>query len=410
MATFVVQYELKIVKCIDLTSWTISNDKYPYNDIEVKIDVSVHGGFPLLTQYHFIVTPNTSESFLRINDNFLVALLYVYFNRRTTFVPIIQQLIFNPEETRIIHHLIGHKTGCYSRCFIDRKMVIKYRMINPTNMDLYPSVKVNLEVLDNSDSSIPRIMNLSLGGWRIDCLRTFNDSDYNPHMLLEKTGNIFCNVYYTSGVDDGTIQPLQLGNLSSSEGVDKWILKFQFASDAKNCDDIGQSSIMPTFFKNDILVWYRLSEQWPTLVLKLPTPSQVRGGDEKLINGFIQTGLSYRVQYKFFVIQKIFNCFPNHVTTQAKFFGYDTRIDTFSIFASSFLHQTSRPLIRSSWTYVAALSLKLDIDIRKSQIQDPETREIIHNIMHLKHSSYQIVDDTVFHLEGNGAVPYIPSR
>ncbi|KII65421.1 hypothetical protein RF11_06375 [Thelohanellus kitauei] len=192
MATFVVQYELQIVNCTDLTSLTISNDKYPYNDIEVKIDVSVHGGFPLLTQYHFIVTPNTSESFLRINDNFLVAQLYVFLNPRTTFVRMIQQLIFNPEETRIFHHLVlerSSKFRCVFTTFIDRKIVIKYRMITPYKIDLYPSVLVNLEVYDNSDLSVPMIMNLSLGGWRIDCPKSLKNIDYNPVMWYENNGN-----------------------------------------------------------------------------------------------------------------------------------------------------------------------------------------------------------------------------
>ncbi|KII70812.1 hypothetical protein RF11_15643 [Thelohanellus kitauei] len=64
----------------------------------------------------------------------------------------------------------------------------------------------------------------------------------------------------TSGVDSGTIQPPQLGPISSWEGVDRWISKFQLVSKENNWDGVRQSSFMPTFFEDDILDQYLLSD------------------------------------------------------------------------------------------------------------------------------------------------------
>ncbi|KII71815.1 Transposon Tf2-9 polyprotein [Thelohanellus kitauei] len=59
---------------------------------------------------------------------------------------------------------------------------------------------------------------------------------------------------------------------------------------------------------------------------------------------------------------------------------------------------------------VSAVSLQLDVDISKSQSQDPETMKIIENIKNLQPSTYQIVNGIVFHLGRNGTVPYIPKQ
>ncbi|KII71868.1 Transposon Tf2-9 polyprotein [Thelohanellus kitauei] len=59
---------------------------------------------------------------------------------------------------------------------------------------------------------------------------------------------------------------------------------------------------------------------------------------------------------------------------------------------------------------VSAVSLQLDVDISKSQSQDPETMKIIENIKNLQPSTYQIVNGIVFHLCRNGTVLYIPKQ
>ncbi|KII63304.1 hypothetical protein RF11_04901 [Thelohanellus kitauei] len=163
---FHMEYELQMINCTKLFSLTISNQDYLYHVIvifymikDVHIDVSVHKGFPLLTQYYFTISSETSRSFQQINDIFFITSLYVH---------------FNPNGKHFMFH----------------KMVIKYHLSRQNPISLYPSVLVRFEVFDNSKTYFPLIMNLSVGGWRIGCTNLNQKIDFNAKVLYENYGGV----------------------------------------------------------------------------------------------------------------------------------------------------------------------------------------------------------------------------
>ncbi|KII61217.1 hypothetical protein RF11_11302 [Thelohanellus kitauei] len=96
--------------------------------------------------------------------------------------------------TRIVRPLVVETNihpdiRCVFVTFIDRKLVIKYQMRIPQHVDVYPSVLVQLEVFDLSVKSSPMIMNLSLGGWRIECPISNSKTNYNPKIIYDNNGN-----------------------------------------------------------------------------------------------------------------------------------------------------------------------------------------------------------------------------
>ncbi|KII71869.1 hypothetical protein RF11_01414 [Thelohanellus kitauei] len=157
----------------------------------------------------------------------------------------------------------------------------------------------------------------------------------------------------TFGFDSGLNQLPQLAPLSSWECVDRWISKFQLVSEANNLDDTRQSSIMLTLFEEDVLDQYLLSD------VRKPAPSKSKlqniiaflkstaSGQRSCASSYasfeswkLQPGAKLEAEMKnllrwisiarpfftesdreFFVIQKLLNSLPCHVTTQVKLFG-----------------------------------------------------------------------------------------
>ncbi|KII63302.1 hypothetical protein RF11_04899 [Thelohanellus kitauei] len=178
-----VQYDLEIRNCTKVLSMMISTQKYLYHDIDISIDVRVHKGFPILTQYDFVVSSETSGSFQKINDIYFVASLFVHFNpcgKYTIFDPP-RNIIVKPFE---IKNTLNQGSRCVFATFMNVKLVIKYNLKEPIPLILHPSVLVRFEVFDLFDPSFSLIMNLSLGDLRSKILYDNNRNDLSIHLTI----------------------------------------------------------------------------------------------------------------------------------------------------------------------------------------------------------------------------------